>query len=266
MTLDYAPPVSKLLEFGYLRRPPASYVRLLRLAPEHVPELLRLAGDPRLLGDEVVDGLDSSAYFGPLHAWRALAELRPPGAAEALVELYHAYPYDEDVLDELPECVAAIGPDVAPLLIRAASDGGWTTDSRSVAVRTMEVLARRHPETREELRAPLGSLFDGYVDNDPELNAALVYGLVATGAVEHRPAIEAALALGHISREHWDWDWLEDEFGVVLPPELPRKPAEIVIIPPRHSGAAAAPKRDSSATARRKRMQKAARRKNRRRR
>ena len=73
----YPPPVSDLLTFGDCSRIGAwpDYLAL-GLGPQHVPDLIRMALDEELhLADP-----DSLDVWSPVHAWRALGQLRAESA------------------------------------------------------------------------------------------------------------------------------------------------------------------------------------------
>ena len=80
----YPPPVSELLTFGDCReiRDWPDYLAL-GLGPQHIPGLIRMALDEELhLADP-----DSLDVWSPVHAWRALGQLRAESAVEPLAGL-----------------------------------------------------------------------------------------------------------------------------------------------------------------------------------
>ena len=98
----YPPPVNKLLTYG------ASKAQLwqnwpnyaeLGLGPEHIPDLIRMATDNELLWADS----ESLEVWAPIHAWRALGQLRAEAAIEPLLTLFEV-PDEEDnewAMDEL---------------------------------------------------------------------------------------------------------------------------------------------------------------------
>src|SRR6516225_3152264 len=85
---DYALPVSRLLTLGkpnfeFGRGP--GYGRF-GFGPEHVPELVRMVTDMDL---NTANG-NSVEVWAPLHAWRALAEIQPVGALDAMLAIHKA--------------------------------------------------------------------------------------------------------------------------------------------------------------------------------
>lgn len=73
----YPPPLDRLLGLGGLFTRGRAWRDYLRMGigREHVPDLLRMACDMELNhGDD-----DDPRVYAPLHAWRALSQLAPPG-------------------------------------------------------------------------------------------------------------------------------------------------------------------------------------------
>src|SRR5438105_3414991 len=106
---DYPPPLDELLRLGepvegedwpdYLQK---------GFGPEHVPDLLRMAGD-----DELHDAdTETPLVWAPLHAWRTLGQLRAAEAAGELVDLFDRLADEPDdwLYDEVPEVLGMIGP------------------------------------------------------------------------------------------------------------------------------------------------------------
>jgi hypothetical protein len=78
----YEDPVNRLLGMG-LPGPPAEYAAL-GIGQEHIPDLIRMATD-RSLHQAMID---SDEVWAPVHAWRALSQLRAREAIEPLVGLF----------------------------------------------------------------------------------------------------------------------------------------------------------------------------------
>ena len=75
----YQPPVDQLLSYGNPGTPTAEwpdYVGEFGLTAEHIPDLIRMATDRKLN----LANVDSLEVWAPLHAWRALGQLRAEAA------------------------------------------------------------------------------------------------------------------------------------------------------------------------------------------
>jgi len=80
----YPPPVSELLTLGDCSKIGAwpDYLAL-GLGPQHIPDLIRMALDEELHWADS----DSLDVWLPVHAWRALGQLRAEAAVEPLAGL-----------------------------------------------------------------------------------------------------------------------------------------------------------------------------------
>ena len=110
----YPSPVSKLLTLGDCRevRGWPDYLAI-GLGPAHVPDLIRMALDEELYRA----GPDSLDVWAPVHAWRALGQLRAEAAAEPLTRLLvRIVEFDDEwVGEELPQVFGMIGPAAVPV-------------------------------------------------------------------------------------------------------------------------------------------------------
>lgn len=216
MASPYSPPVSDLLEVGY----PAGefdYTQLFGLTPEHIPELIRMACDPELNdGDCEGDGV-----WGPLHAWRALGEMRAPDAVEPLVALLETIA-DDDFSGDLAHSIGRIGAPALPHLLELARGTGRNADARALAAGALGEIPGDAPETRAEVITALTQLVED--DPDPDVVTGAVNGLLDLKAVEAAPAIERALADGRLDVSTCgDWEDVQVELGLLderLTPQL----------------------------------------------
>ncbi|HEU5369606.1 MAG TPA: hypothetical protein VFU69_14125, partial [Ktedonobacterales bacterium] len=82
----YPPPIDKLLTIGEsedFRAEKWPDYRELGLGPEHINDLILLATDHELRWGEEDD--DAPEVWAPVHAWRALGQLRAEAAIEPLM-------------------------------------------------------------------------------------------------------------------------------------------------------------------------------------
>ena len=117
--VDYSVPVSRLINVGdpreSLNHPDwqgglnwLDYQAQFGLQPDHIPELIRMATD-----DELHQAAsDSTEVWAPVHAWRALGQLKAAEAIEPLLGLFHFVDDEGDdaVGEDLPEVMGMIGP------------------------------------------------------------------------------------------------------------------------------------------------------------
>ncbi len=221
MEHDYPSPVSELLALGACRRQSRwpEYLAL-GLGPEHVPDLIRMTLDEDLHRADS----DSDLIWAPVHAWRALAQLR---AEEAVEPLTHLLPrideHDDDwVGEELPRVFGHIGPPAIPVLADTLADGAHGLWARVAAAHGLEEIGTRHPEARSDAIDALTSTLERFADLDSTLNAFLISYLVDLDAVEAAPLMERAFQAERVELQVMgDWEDVQIELGLLEGRESP---------------------------------------------
>jgi hypothetical protein len=219
----YQPAVERLLTYGESERiGPDDWPEYqeLGIGAEHVPELIQMATDEAL---HEADS-ESTEVWAPLHAWRALGQLRAVEAARPLLELFDRLEYDDWVHEELPDVVSLIGPAALPALAVYLADLSHTDSSRISAIASMEKIGKRWPDTRGETVALLEERLSRFEENEPDVNAFLVEALVELGAKEAAPLIARAFAEGYVDPiVMGDWEDVQIELGLKPPEEVAPK-------------------------------------------
>ena len=193
---------------------------LERFAPEDVAELARIVTDPDLLWAD----MNTAESWAPVHAWRALGQLRAVTAVEALVSLLPHGEHDDWILGELPEVFNLIGPDAVPALAAFVSDPGQYPFARSAAGDALSALGSTYPDHREACVQPLVTALGRFEGNDASLNGLLISSLMDLGALEAAPVMEAAFAAGRVDLFCvGDWEDVRVELGL-LPERLTPRP------------------------------------------
>jgi hypothetical protein len=196
MSEPYHDPVAQLLTLGDPRQegPIVSEWRdypALGLTAEHVPELVRMALDEDLHRSD----WESAEVWAPLHAWRALGQLRAESAVEPLLQLLDRIDEDDDLVQiELPKVLGMIGPAAIPGLrdfMGDAEHGEW---ARITAGEGLVKMVERFPESREQVVAILTDQLRYSAEQERPVNAYLVEGLCDLKAVESAAVIEQAFA------------------------------------------------------------------------
>ena len=219
----YQPPVEELLTYGESDRiSPDDWpdYRALGIGPEHIPELIQMATDEHL--NEAA--AESTEVWAPLHAWRALGQLRAVEAVEPLLELFDRLEYDDWVHEELPVVFALIGPAAFPTLAAYLADLSHTDSSRISAIRSIEEIGKKWPGARDEALAMLEERLERFEENESDVNAFLVEALVELGAKEAAPLIERAFAQGYVDPiVMGDWEDVQVELGLKSAEEVAPK-------------------------------------------
>lgn len=220
----YSPPVDRLLNYGDCRTMHEwpDYLQL-GLTSEHVPELIRMATDEDLhFGDSA--GLE---VWAPVHAWRALGQLRAEEAVQPLIEVLDLFDEeiggDEYVMDDLPQVFGLIGPAAIPALAAYLQNDQHLERSRTTAANGLQSIAEYDPTTRNEVTTILRQQLEQFVGQDEGLNGFLISDLVDLRATEALPVIEQAFAAGAVDEMiRGDWEDVQIEFGLKAARETPR--------------------------------------------
>ncbi len=224
---DYSLPVAKLFDCGDPRELSyqIAYGLEFGLTEEHVPELLQVLYDPKF------NQLDSerSAVWAPLHAWRALSELRALEAIEPLLDFMLIADEHEDYWfsEDLPELMVKFGPvALEPLAARLASPD-YSDFSRIIYTEALEKLAIASPETRSQCVQILSQQLEPATSQDPGLNGFIIASLVALDATDAVPLIEKAFAADAVDpMVVGDWERVARDLGVQVTPPKSRKSAK----------------------------------------
>jgi hypothetical protein len=218
---SYSLPVNKLLEIGDTSDAESEldYVKEYGLEAKDVPELIRLATDQTVrfgesLEDEEDANPDDNSYWGPVHAWRALGQLK---AVEAIEPLLTTLNWDEDDYpsSELPHVFANIGaPAIAPT-VKFMEPVGGDTYPRVYAIDILQHIAEDVPELRDEIVGHLVKHFESYADEDPIFNGFLIGTLADLKVESALPTIQKAFEEGKADDSITDWNSIQYEFGLI---------------------------------------------------
>ncbi len=205
----YSFPVDRLLTLG---RPSSTWCDYagLGITADHVPELIRMACDRDLNQPDS----ESDGVWAPMHAWRALGQLRATAAVEPLLDLLTALTdlYDDWIHEELPDVFAKIGPPAVPPLVDYLMDDLQDEGNRVTIALGLSEIGQAHPEARPDCIARLTRALQQADRNPPSLNGHLVGALMDLQAVETAPIMEAAYAGDHVDElvcgtwEHVRWE------------------------------------------------------------
>jgi len=192
------------------------YVSLLDLGPESVPDLIRIARG-FLDIDRSPDAEDSDDWMVPIHAWRALAQLRAAPAVEPLLQMMDplSAALDDWYLEEFPDVFALIGPPVLGMVAEYLANDSHDESARICASDGIRRIAERHPDMRDEAVRYLTDCLREPEREAAELNAFLVGNLLELNAAESAEVIERAYAAGSVAEDlDGDWEHVRTRLGV----------------------------------------------------
>jgi hypothetical protein len=213
MSVDYPEPVSKLLTLGDARGEWQDYLAL-GLSQEDVPDLIRMALDEELYFRDSED----VEVWAPIHAWRALAQLRAEEAVQPLTRLLSRIDNHPGnwVGEELPVVFAMIGPGAIPVLASYLDDDEHGLFARAAAAHGLVEIGQRHPEARSACVEALSATLERYQELDPTLNALIISYLMDLDAVEVAPLMERAFAANVVDLSmQGDWEEVQIELGLL---------------------------------------------------
>jgi N-acyl-D-amino-acid deacylase len=194
----YDEPVRRLLSLG------SDYNGLYRefnFRQAHVPELIRLATDVHVRFRD----LDQDYIWGPVHAWRVLAQLEVVEAAEPLTQWF-SLP-DPSAMMELPAVYGLLGEKTIPVLHKVLTSDDWFPPRVMAARCLVEVGANADRDIGLLVEGILVEQLRRYRTNPKELNGFLVQTLTNIGSEIAEPVIDEALASGHVDETFLeDWD------------------------------------------------------------
>ncbi|MBI3735317.1 DUF1186 domain-containing protein, partial [Candidatus Sumerlaeota bacterium] len=183
--------------------------RQLGLTEAHIPELIRIATDLKLLKNLS----DTPAAWAPVHAWRALGQLRAVAAVKPLLDLYEKLTDDDWLVEELPKVLGAIGAGAFNATAAYLENETSSLDGRITALSSLSMIAERDPESRGRCVEAARKCLRGFRNNPPDLNAFAVCALVDMNARETLPLIERAYREDAVDQTVIDWDSIERRFG-----------------------------------------------------
>lgn len=218
----YDPPVAALLTIGDARESFKwpDYPKRYGLTLKDAPELLRMVKDEGLNWAES----DTLEVWAPIHAWRALGQLRAVETIPGLLNVLAMV--DEDAgdwqCDEFPQVMGLMGAAAIPHLQTFLADADHALYARVAAASGLAHISRRHPSTRAQCVHIIEEQLSHYRKQDPELNGYLVLDLEDLEATEAAATIEAAFAAHRVDVSiAGDWDDLQVVLGL-QPPTMPK--------------------------------------------
>jgi hypothetical protein len=162
---------------------------------EHIPDLIRMATNPILIVEA-----EEPEFWGPIHAWRALAQMGAKQAIDPLIRNFNLIEAaDSDWLtDDLPRALVKLGPDCIPALAMYLIDIRHNDEGRSSAAESLKLIAEEYPDFQEQVKGTLVSALELFAQNDEELNGFLLSDLLDLNAMEAMPVIRRAFAANAI--------------------------------------------------------------------
>lgn len=234
----YAPPLDKLLTLGeFYLRTSVDWVDYLALGigPDHIPDLLRMVNDEELNDLES----ESPEVFAPIHALRALGQLRDESLIQPLLQILTNHEDDDWLADEwleedIPRVFGLIGPAAIPALSDYLADASRGVFARNYAASALMVIAERYPEHHSSCVEGLTRTLERFEENEDELNATIINDLTELRAADTFPLIKKAYEAGRVGKSIMNLNFLAVLMGLEEPVY---EPSDFEIFPPGYENA-----------------------------
>ena len=219
---SYPEPLASFLTLGEPALRPDQWLdySALGITAEHISQLIAMATDEQL---NTRTPSHDAAVWAPVHAWRALGQLRAVDAAGPLSRLFDILEDDDWVSSDLRHVFALIGPTALPVLAEYIGRSAHGAFPRAVAAEAMVEVARAHPDTRDGCVATIAAQLERFASQDSTLNGLLVAALMNLRAVEAAPVMERAFAAGSVDLTvAGDWEDVQMDLGLLAERLTPR--------------------------------------------
>jgi len=190
--IKYCEPVNKLLEYG---KPPSSkkwrnYLNI-GLSEKDIPLLIEMTND-----DDLHLAEDDSHMWAPVHAWRALGQLKAKEAIIPLIDLFTELENDDWAGDDLPVVIGMIGEDAIDPLKNVLYDQSITESAKISAVCSLAEIGKNVPSSKEDCVDIFLNFLNESTINEDTINGFIMLSLIDLEATNTIDSIRSAFAKG----------------------------------------------------------------------
>ncbi|MEM9448718.1 MAG: DUF1186 domain-containing protein [Cyanobacteria bacterium P01_E01_bin.6] len=187
---DIAPLLAKPYRYTRDAEEWPNYVEERELTEAHIPELADMLMNPEF--DELAQ--DDPAIYAPLHALRALGQLKSEQAIAPLIEFLSRDDLGDLDRETLPVAVSLIGGAAVEAVGGVLHNEAIALWSRVLAANCLEQMAKQSSGDRSACIAVLTTQLEHYATNDQSLDSTLVNALAELQATEAASLIEQVFA------------------------------------------------------------------------
>lgn len=196
-------------------QPWPDYVSWLNLTEAHVPELLRIIFETPW---ENRDWDHEPDAWAPIHAWRAIGQLRSQTAIQPLIDLIDRSVDNEWVWSDIPLVFAMLGPLAIAPLSKYVRENPQKYATTYTAITALSQIGQYYPDATPLIAAFLNDRLSKAPENHPAVNGYLVRALVDLKAEESVPVIREAFEEGLVDESvTGEWYDILVEFGLADP-------------------------------------------------
>ncbi|WNZ22886.1 DUF1186 domain-containing protein [Leptolyngbya sp. NK1-12] len=214
--MTYSPLVDALLQLGEkhlrLRNKWADYAEVFGLTADHIPELIQMAIDQDLNWANS----ESLEVWAPVHAWRALGQLKAEAAIDPLLSVFNQMEDSDWFREEMPAVFALIGPAVLAPVKDFLANPENAFYCRWTAANILVKLGKAHPEVRQDCIVALVERLEQFSKNSREFNGMIISCLIDLQAQDTAPQIERAYAAKWVDVSICgDWIDVQRDLGLI---------------------------------------------------
>lgn len=180
----------------------------LGITQEDVLILLELMVDPDLNDADS----ETTEVWAPLHAWRALAQMRTLSMIDPYLELLDRQVEDDWIHEDLFDVSLKLGPLVVPKLIEFMADPKRDVHGRICMVEALEKMALKFVEVRRPVVDALTAQLRLYPEQDEGLNGFLIEALEALRVRNTIPLIAEVFAANKVEYLTAAWESVAETF------------------------------------------------------
>lgn len=214
MEKTYSKTVQRLLELDMPQEIKFNWpdYRKMGLTETDIPELIRLVLDIELFLDES----DEPWVWAPIHAWRALGQLKAENAVEPLLSLFKIEEFGDWIGEELPQVMAMIGPTAVFPLEKYAENPNHGDYPRIYALECLLKIAGTHPDTTQNIKNFFIKNLKLFENQSRLFNAFLIWFLIDLKAREAAPLMEQAFAVNKVDHKVvGNWEDVQVDLGLL---------------------------------------------------
>lgn len=191
---DFSEPVLALISLGEKAARTAQWpdYRGLGITVEHILELIRILDEIEEFWPE--EPVDDPQVYAPIHAWRALGQLKAEQAIPHLIDLII---WNEEgdmdwIMEEVPDVIGMIGPVSIPALQELLLNLLKLEWAPITIAHCLTEVGQQHPQSRAACVKALETGLENYATNDENFNGFLISYLADLKAVESVSLVEQA--------------------------------------------------------------------------
>lgn len=198
---DFDEPIKRLFALGEEPARAQKWIDYLTLGitKQHIPELIIIINDAEEImyfddHDDYYFNSDSPDIYAPIHAWRALGQLK---AEEALNPLLDLVIINEEleldwVMEEIPVVMAMLGSAAIPVLNEYLQNPKKLEWASVTATHSLAEIGIENPELRDKCVSILNNTLTNHARNTKRVNGFIISYLIDLNAKETLETVKKA--------------------------------------------------------------------------